>query len=247
MTRSPAVDIVSRSINRRVSMTSTAVVLTSGGLDSTTCMAVAHDAGHRLVALSFDYGQRHRVELDAAARVAAHYGAEHLVSRIDLLARLGASALTADLDVPKDRDAAAMAADIPVTYVPGRNLVFLAHATAVAEVYGAEHLYVGVNALDRAGYPDCRPAFIDAFAETARLATKAGVEGRRLTVHTPLVDLDKAGIIALGATLDTPFALTHSCYDPVGSQACGRCDACSLRRAGFAEVGAVDPIAYAGG
>lgn len=227
-------------------MTSTAVVLVSGGLDSTTCMAVARDAGHRLVALSFDYGQRHRVELEAAARVAAHYDAEHLVSRIDLLARLGASALTADLDVPKGRDADEMAADIPITYVPGRNLVFLAHATAVAEVYDAEHLYVGVNALDRAGYPDCRPAFIEAFAATARLATKAGVHGRPLTVHTPLVELDKAGIIALGLALEAPYALTHSCYDPVGAAACGRCDACRLRTAGFAEIGAVDPITYAG-
>lgn len=228
-------------------MPATAVVLASGGLDSTTCMALAADAGHAIVALSFDYGQRHRVELDAAARVAAHYGATHLTSRIDLLARLGASALTADIAVPKDRDEGAMAAEIPVTYVPGRNLVFLAHATAVAEVYGAEHVYIGVNAIDYSGYPDCRPEFIEAFARAARLATKAGAEGRPLAIQMPLVELSKADIVALGQRLGAPFHLTHSCYDPTpAGLACGRCDSCRLRLRGFAAAGAVDPIAYAG-
>lgn len=228
-------------------MPETAVVLASGGLDSTTCMAVAAAAGHRIVALSFDYGQRHAIELAAARRVAEHYGAvRHIVSRIDLLAALGGSALTADIDVPKDRDESRMAADIPVTYVPARNLIFLAHATAVAEAFEAGHIYIGVNAVDYSGYPDCRPEFIDAFVQTARLATKAGVEGADLKVHMPLVELSKAGIIELGARLEAPYALTHSCYDPTpDGRSCGRCDSCRLRLAGFAAAGLTDPIAYA--
>jgi 7-cyano-7-deazaguanine synthase len=228
-------------------MSGTAVVLASGGLDSTTCMAVAAAAGQSIVALSFDYGQRHRVELEAAARVAEFYGARHLVSRFDLLAKLGHSALTAEIAVPKDREEGAMAAEIPVTYVPARNLVFLAHATAVAEVFGAEHLYIGVNAVDYSGYPDCRPAFVEAFAAAARLATKAGSEGRPLAVQMPLVELSKAEIVALGLRLGAPFELTHSCYDPgAAGVSCGRCDSCRLRLRGFLAAGSVDPIRYAG-
>lgn len=227
-------------------MSEIAVVLASGGLDSTTCMAVAAAAGRRIVALSFDYGQRHAIEIEAASRIAEHYGAErHIVSRIPLLRELGGSALTADIDVPRDRDEGQMAEDIPVTYVPGRNLIFLGHATAVAEVVGAQHIYIGVNAVDYSGYPDCRPEFIDAFTRAARLATKAGVEGQSLEIHMPLVELSKAGIIALGQRLDAPYHLTHSCYDPVDGIACGRCDSCRLRLKGFAEAGSSDPVAYA--
>lgn len=229
-------------------MPETAVVLASGGLDSTTCMAIAADAGLRIVALSFDYGQRHAIEIEAAARVAKHYGAvRHIVSTVRLLRELGGSALTADIDVPRDRDESAMGGDIPITYVPGRNLIFLSHATAVAEVVGAPHVYIGVNAVDYSGYPDCRPEFIEAFTRTARLATKVGVEGRPLEIHTPLVELSKADIIRLGQRLGAPYHLTHSCYDPAPDDAaCGRCDSCLLRLKGFADAGLADPVRYAG-
>ncbi len=229
-------------------MPDTAVVLASGGLDSTTCMAVAADAGLRIVALSFDYGQRHAIEIEAAARVAKHFGAaRHIVSAVGLLRELGGSALTADIDVPRDRDEAAMADDIPVTYVPGRNLIFLSHATAVAEVVGARAVYIGVNAVDYSGYPDCRPEFIDAFTRAARLATKVGIEGADLEIRMPLVELSKADIIRLGQRLGAPYHLTHSCYDPAPDDAaCGRCDSCRLRLKGFAEAGLDDPIRYAG-
>jgi 7-cyano-7-deazaguanine synthase len=224
-----------------------AVCLLSGGLDSATALACARRDGFATCALSFDYGQRHRVELEAAARVARHLGAaEHRVFRIDLRA-FGGSALTADIAVPKDRDPAHLAREIPVTYVPARNTVFLSIALAWAEVLGASDIYIGVNAVDYSGYPDCRPEFIRAFEQMANLATKAGVEGRqRLRIHTPLLHLSKAGIIRLGLELGVDFSLTHSCYDPAAGLACGRCDSCLLRKAGFAEAGVPDPLPYAG-
>lgn len=222
-----------------------AVCLLSGGLDSATALACARRDGFRTCALTFDYGQRHHVELEAAARVAQHLGAaEHRVFRIDLRA-FGGSALTADIEVPKDRRI--HAAEIPVTYVPARNTVFLAIALAWAEVLGSEDIYIGVNAVDYSGYPDCRPEFIRAFEQMANLATRAGVEGRqRLQIHTPLIELSKAQIIRLGLELGVDYSLTHSCYDPVGGLACGHCDSCLLRRAGFAEAGVQDPLRYAG-
>jgi len=222
-----------------------AVCLLSGGLDSATALACARRDGFRTYALTFDYGQRHHVELEAAARVAQHLGAaEHRVFRIDLRA-FGGSALTADIEVPKDRRI--HAAEIPVTYVPARNTVFLAIALAWAEVLGSEDIYIGVNAVDYSGYPDCRPEFIRAFGQMANLATRAGVEGRqRLQIHTPLIELSKAQIIRLGLELGVDYSLTHSCYDPVGGLACGHCDSCLLRKAGFAEAGVQDPLRYAG-
>lgn len=222
-----------------------AVCLLSGGLDSATALACARRDGFQIHALTFDYGQRHRVELEAAARVARHLGAaEHRVFRIDLRA-FGGSALTGDIEVPKDRRIGK--AEIPVTYVPARNTVFLAVALAWAEVLGSEDIYIGVNAVDYSGYPDCRPEFIRAFEQMANLATKAGVEGRqRLRVHTPLIELSKAAIIRLGLSLGVDYSLTHSCYDPVDGLACGHCDSCLLRKAGFAEAGEQDPLRYAG-
>jgi len=221
-----------------------AVCLLSGGLDSSTCLALARRQGFQCYALSFDYGQRHRVELEAAARVAAALGAaEHHIVRIDLRA-FGHSALTADLEVPKGRSAAEMSREIPITYVPARNTIFLAFALAWAEVLEAADIFIGVNALDYSGYPDCRPAFIEAFEKMANLATKAGVEGRtRLRIHTPLLELTKAEIVrtALAAGLDP--GLTHSCYDPgEDGRPCGACDSCLLRAKGFAEAGVADPV-----
>ncbi|MCS7041882.1 MAG: 7-cyano-7-deazaguanine synthase QueC [Bryobacteraceae bacterium] len=223
-----------------------AVCLLSGGLDSATALACARRDGFAAYALTFDYGQRHRVELDAAARVARHLGAaEHRIFRIDLRA-FGGSALTDDIAVPKDRALAGSQAEIPVTYVPARNTVFLSIALAWAEVLGASDIYIGVNAIDYSGYPDCRPEFIRAFEHMANLATKAGVEGRlRLQIHTPLIHLTKAEIIRLGLSLGVDYSLTHSCYDPVGELACGRCDSCQLRKAGFAAAGVPDPLRYA--
>lgn len=224
-----------------------AVLLLSGGLDSTTLLAHAVREGFAVHALSFRYGQRHAHELAAARRVAAAYGAvEHREAEIDL--RLfGGSALTSDLPVPKDRSADAMAAGVPATYVPARNTVFLAHALAYAEVIGAADLFIGVNAVDYSGYPDCRPAFIEAFERLANLATRAATEeGRRLRVHAPLLHLTKAEIVRLGLSLGVDYGLTTSCYDPAADgAACGRCDACQLRLRGFAEAGASDPAAYA--
>ena len=223
-----------------------AVLLLSGGLDSTTLLAYAVREGWAVHALSFRYGQRHERELEAARRVAARHGAvEHRVAEIDL--RLfGGSALTADVAVPKDRPAEAMGAGVPATYVPARNTIFLAFALAYAEVVGAADIFIGVNALDYSGYPDCRPEYVAAFERMANLATAAATEGgRRLQIRAPLVDMTKAQIVRLGLDLGVDHALTTSCYDPApDGRACGRCDACQLRLKGFAEAGAVDPVAY---
>jgi len=226
-------------------MSKPAVVLLSGGLDSATAAAIARQEGFDLYALSVDYGQRHRCELTAARRVAEWLGVKrHVVLSIDLTA-LGGSALTDAIEVPKDRSLDQMQHEIPVTYVPARNTIFLALALAYAEVVGAADLFIGVNALDYSGYPDCRPEFIAAFARTANLATKAGVEGRlAFEIHTPLIHLTKAQIIRRGAELGVDFGLTHSCYDPdPEGRSCGRCDSCLLRRKGFAEAGLEDPRA----
>jgi 7-cyano-7-deazaguanine synthase len=223
-----------------------AVVLLSGGLDSSTCLAVARDEGFEAHALSVDYGQRHRTELARARRVATALGAaSHRVVRVDLSV-FGGSALTdARIAVPKDRPLARMSSGIPATYVPARNTVMLALALAHAETLGAEAIFVGVNAIDYSGYPDCRPAFLRAFERLARVATKAGVEGRRLEIHAPLIRLSKAQIVKLGTRLGVPYRLTLSCYDPIRGRACGRCDACALRRKGFAEAGVPDATLYA--
>ena len=220
-----------------------AVVLLSGGLDSATTLAIARRDGFTCHALSFDYGQRHRVELAAAARVAQQLGVvSHRWVTLDLRA-FGGSALTDDVAVPKDRDEAAMAGGIPVTYVPARNTIFLSYALALAEVLGSVDLFVGVNAVDYSGYPDCRPQYIAAFEAMANLATKAGVEGGNLTVHTPLIDWPKTRIIEEGLKLGVDFALTHSCYDPSPeARPCGHCDACLLRKRAFAELGMRDPV-----
>lgn len=219
-----------------------AVCLLSGGLDSSTCLGLARRESFRCFALSFDYGQRHKQELEAAARVAAHFGAErHMVARIGLDA-FGGSALTDAMAVPKSRSAAEMKEGIPVTYVPARNTIFLSFALAWAEVLESSDIFIGVNALDYSGYPDCRPEYIEAYQRMANLATKAGVEGRmRLHIHTPLIALTKAQIVQLGAEVGVPFGLTHSCYDPRPDGApCGECDACLLRRKGFEEAGIED-------
>lgn len=223
-----------------------AVVLLSGGLDSATACAIARSEGFAVTALSVDYGQRHQWELAAARRVAAALGVvRHEVVSIDL-ARFGGSALTAEIDVPKDRPEAEMEAAIPVTYVPARNTVLLALALSLAEVTGAADIFIGVNAVDYSGYPDCRPEFIRAFEQLANLATKAGVEGSlAFRVHAPLIELTKAQIIQRGTALGVDYGLTHTCYDPAtDGRSCGRCDACILRRKGFAEAGLVDPIVY---
>jgi len=219
-----------------------AVCLLSGGLDSSTCLALARREGYECYALSFDYGQRHRVELEAAARVAQALGAaRHVVARIDLR-QIGHSALTDDLAVPKGRSAQDMSHGIPVTYVPARNTIFLSFALAWGEVLEAPDIFIGVNALDYSGYPDCRPEYIAAFENMASLATKAGVEGRlRVRIHTPLIRLSKAEIVKLGRALDLDFSLTHSCYDPdAAGRPCGQCDSCLLRRKGFEEAGVAD-------
>ena len=224
-----------------------AIILTSGGLDSTTCLAIAKSERFApLYSLTFDYGQRHRFELVAARQVAERIGvAEHRVIRIDLR-QFGKSALTDDIAVPKDRDQSEMAGDIPVTYVPARNTIFLSYALAWAEVLVVNDVFIGVNAVDYSGYPDCRPEFIAAFERTANLATKMTAGGAgRFTVHTPLIHLAKSEIIRLGAELGVPFALTHSCYDPdEQGRSCGRCDSCVLRKKGFAEAGLPDPTRY---
>jgi len=222
-----------------------AVVLLSGGLDSATCLAWARAQGFECHTLAVDYGQRHRVELAAARRVAAALGSgDHREVVVDLRA-IGGSSLTADLPVPKHRDEATMAAAIPSTYVPARNTVFLAVALGLAETLGGTELVAGMNVLDYSGYPDCRPAFVRAFESLAGVATRAGVEGARFTVHTPLMELDKAGIIRLGVSLGVDYALTHSCYDPSpAGLACGECDSCRLRAKGFREAGVPDPTRY---
>ncbi len=222
-----------------------AVVLLSGGLDSTTTLAIAKSEGYTLNALTFAYGQRHAVEVAAARLVAAAVGvARHLVIPIDLRV-FGGSALTADIAVPRDRTAEEMAGSIPVTYVPARNTIFLSYALAWAEVLDVSDLFIGVNALDYSGYPDCRPEYIAAYERMANLATKAAVEGRRLTIHAPLLHLTKADIIRKGIGLGVDYAPTTSCYEPDGEgKACGRCDSCRLRLKGFAEAGLGDPAPY---
>lgn len=223
-----------------------AVCLLSGGLDSSTCLAVARSEGYESYALSFDYGQRHRFELQCASRVAAALGArEHRVIAVNLSA-FGGSALTADIDVPKHREAGEMAHGIPVTYVPARNTVFLSLALAWAEVLGADTIFAGMNAVDYSGYPDCRPEYLQSFEKMANLATKAGVEGTmHLRIRTPLLQLSKAEIVQLAARLGLDFRLTSSCYDPDDAgRPCGACDSCILRRKGFAEAGIVDPLPY---
>jgi 7-cyano-7-deazaguanine synthase len=224
-----------------------AVILSSGGIDSTTALAIAAAEGYELYSLTFNYGQRHACELAAAKRVADRFGVKrHLVIDIDLRP-IGGSALTDEIDVPKGRGAGEMAGEIPVTYVPARNTVFLAYALAWAEVVGAAEIFIGVNAVDYSGYPDCRPEFIAAFEQLANVATKAAVEGKlRMTIRTPLIALTKAEIIKKGVELGVDYGMTHSCYDPTpAEEACGRCDSCILRKKGFAEAGVADPTLYA--
>ena len=218
----------------------------SGGLDSATVLAIARSQGYELYALSFSYGQRHVFELEAARRVAASIGAAgHRIAEIDLRV-FGGSALTGDIDVPKGRSADDMAHGIPITYVPARNTIFLSFALAWAEVLGSSDIFIGVNALDYSGYPDCRPEFIKAFEKMANLATKAGVEGRqRLKIHTPLIAMSKAEIIRKGIELGVNYRLTSSCYDPSPEgEPCGECDSCLLRKKGFRENGIEDPLSY---
>ncbi len=227
-----------------------AVVLLSGGLDSTTTLAIAIDEGYEVFALTFRYGQRHEIEIDAAQKIAASFGvAQHVIASIDLRS-FGGSALTSDIEIPKGRSLEDMAAEIPVTYVPARNTIFLSFALAWAEVLGSKDIFIGVNALDYSGYPDCRPEYIEAYQRMANLATRAGVEGARdsqpgLTIHTPLISLSKAEIIKRGEYLGVDYSLTCTCYDPSpDGLACGACDACQLRLKGFAECGLNDPVKY---
>jgi 7-cyano-7-deazaguanine synthase len=226
-------------------MTRTAVVLLSGGLDSATVIAIARSEGFEVVALSFRYGQRHGEEIVAAQSIAKRAGvSRHVIVDIDLRV-FGASALTSDLAVPKGRSASEISHGIPITYVPARNTIFLSYALALAEVSNSSDIFLGVNALDYSGYPDCRPEYIQAFEQMANLATRAGVEGRHLTIHAPLMQQTKGEIIARGRTLGVDYALTLSCYDPDASgAACGECDACQLRLKGFAEAGVPDPARY---
>jgi len=226
-----------------------AVVLLSGGLDSATTLAIAGAEGYAPYALTFRYGQRHAIEVEAARRIARSLGAvRHIVTEIDLRP-FGGSALTADIPVPKDRQASDIAEGIPITYVPARNTIFLSFALAWAEVLGAQDIFIGVNALDYSGYPDCRPEYLEAYQRMADLATKAGVEGRqRLSIHAPLLHMTKHAIIRRGLELGVDYSLTVSCYDPgPDGEACGRCDACQLRLKGFAEAGATDPARYVAG
>ncbi len=221
-----------------------AVVLLSGGLDSTTVLAHALAEGYSCNCLSFRYGQRQEIELRRAAEICRQMGIEnHLVLNLDLAA-IGGSALTSGIPVPKDRDVDEMEGEIPVTYVPGRNIIFLAHALAWAEVLAASDIFLGINAVDYSGYPDCRPEFLAAFARMANLGTRAGSEGTPFTLHAPLMRMSKGEIIKLGTRLGVDYGATHSCYDPVGELACGRCDACRLRLKGFAEAGLTDPARY---
>jgi 7-cyano-7-deazaguanine synthase len=241
-----------------------AVVLLSGGLDSATALAVAKKDGFECHALSFNYGQRHKAELLAAARIAEANGCKHSIMSLDLRA-IGGSALTSDVEVPKSREIADMSGAIPVTYVPGRNIIFLSIAAGLAEVLGSNDIYCGVNALDYSGYPDCRPQFIEAFEMALALGTKCGVEGKPINLRAPLINLTKVEIITLGASLGVDYGLTHSCYDPVRYvngkafklsfpeadpseityRACGRCDSCILRHQGFKNAGVMDPTQYA--
>ena len=238
----PCVFIESRVVNN----IKRAVVLLSGGIDSTTTLAIAIAEGYETHALSFDYGQRHQIETEAARRVANSLGPKaHRVAKIDLRI-FGGSALTADINVPKQGAHAQIANGIPITYVPARNTIFLSYALAWAEVIGASDIFVGVNAIDYSGYPDCRSEFIEAFEDLANVATKAGVEGRRFQIHTPLIKLSKAEIIRKAMELGVDLSLTHSCYDPTSEGlACGECDSCLLRLNGFREAALQDPIRYA--
>jgi 7-cyano-7-deazaguanine synthase len=221
------------------------VVLLSGGLDSTTTLAVAKSQGYTLHALTFRYGQRHQWEIEAAKRIALHFQvAQHRIFDVNLNS-FGGSALTAEIKVPKDRGLEEISKDIPITYVPARNTIFLSLALAWAEVLGSGDIFIGVNALDYSGYPDCRPEFIQSFEQTANLGTRAGVEGNKFKIHTPLINLNKAQIIKKGMELGSDFSLTRTCYDPSpNGKACGKCDACRLRLKGFAEAGIKDPAAY---
>src|SRR5467141_3078868 len=223
-----------------------AVVLLSGGIDSTTTLAIALAEGYDAYALSFDYGQRHMVETAAARRVADSLGAkEHRVATIDLRV-FGGSALTDHVDVPKKRSETEIAHGIPITYVPARNTIFLAYALAWAEVIPTGHIFIGANAIDYSGYPDCRPEFIALFETLANVATKAGAEGARIQIHAPLIKLSKSEIVRKAVDLDVDLSLTHSCYDPTpDGRACGKCDSCQLRLKGFREAGVTDPIKYA--
>lgn len=225
-------------------MTRKAVVLLSGGLDSTTVLAIAHAEGYELHTLSFDYGQRHQREVDAARAVACHYGvAVQKTVSIDLRA-FGGSALTAEIAVPHARSLQEMTRDIPITYVPARNTIFLSFALAYAEVNGADDIFLGINAIDYSGYPDCRPAYLAAYERMANLATRATVQdGREIHIHAPLMQMNKAEIVRKGTALGVPYALTWSCYEG-GECACGKCDSCLLRLNGFAEAGLQDPVAY---
>ncbi len=222
-----------------------AVILLSGGLDSSTVLAMAQEQGYACHTLAFDYGQRHRNELDACAHIASSMNAaSHRIFNLDI-GSFGGSALTADIEVPKDRDESAMT-DIPITYVPARNLVFLSIALAYAETLNSSDLFIGVNAIDYSGYPDCRPEFIASFIQTANLATKLGVEGKNIQVHTPLLKMTKAQIIQAGTMLGVDYSKTHSCYDPSpAGGACGHCDSCILRKAGFKQANIPDPTIYA--
>jgi 7-cyano-7-deazaguanine synthase len=222
-----------------------AVVLLSGGIDSTTTLAIAIAEGYEVYALSFDYGQRHQIETEAARRIADSLGAkEHRVAKIDLCI-FGGSALTDDIDVPKQRSETEIAHGIPVTYVPARNTIFLAYALGWAEVIPTSDIFLGVNAIDYSGYPDCRPEFIEAFETMANLGTKAGMEGKYFQIHTPLIKFSKAEIIRKAVELGVDLSLTHSCYDPSPEGvACGECDSCLLRLKGFREAGIKDPIRY---
>ncbi len=221
-------------------MSRSAVVLLSGGLDSMVCAALAREAGFAVTALTVDYGQRHRIELNAARAVASQLADQHIVVPLDLRA-FGGSALTGDIDVPKD----GVGEGIPVTYVPARNTIFLSLALGLGEASGARDIYVGVNALDYSGYPDCRPQFIDEFQRLANVATKAGVEGEGFTIHAPLLHMTKADIAREAQRLSLDAGLSHSCYDPVEGRHCGKCDACRLRAKGFADAGLEDPTVYA--
>ena len=222
-----------------------AVVLLSGGLDSTTTLAIAANKGYACYAITFRYGQRHKTELECARKIAAHFGVrDHVIANIDSCA-FGGSALTDDIDVPKNRDESEISDGIPVTYVPARNTIFLSFALAMAESLDIRDIFIGVNAIDYSGYPDCRPEYIAAFQNMANLATKAGVEGDAFTIHTPLIDLTKVEIIKRGLELGVDYAMTCTCYDPdIEGRACGRCDACLLRLQGFAQNGMKDPVAY---
>ena len=223
-----------------------AVILLSGGLDSTTVLAIAQSQNYKCNCLSFRYGQRQDIELERARTICKKNGLEnHLILRLDLDA-IGGSALTTDTPVPKDRGFVEMEKEIPITYVPGRNIIFLSHALAWAEVIGAADIFLGINAVDYSGYPDCRPEFLQAFEQMANLGTKAGSEGKPFTLHAPLMKMSKGEIILQGMKLGVDYSITHSCYDPAGELACGRCDACRLRLKGFEEAGITDPARYVG-